>query len=78
VVFWVDALDPRLPDGPFICPSCLGVEMPKADELDYILDPETPEAAVEACAREMGLDPDALRRRGEEFVRHLKSQRGAS
>lgn len=20
--FWVEALDPRLPDGPFICPTC--------------------------------------------------------
>lgn len=21
--FWVDALDPRLPDGPFVCMTCL-------------------------------------------------------
>lgn len=26
--FWVDALDPRLPDGPFICPSCLNGDQP--------------------------------------------------
>lgn len=22
--FWVEALDPRLPDGPFVCPTCKG------------------------------------------------------
>ena len=22
--FWLEALDPRLPDGPFICPQCSG------------------------------------------------------
>lgn len=22
-MFWIDPLDPRLPGGPFICPSCL-------------------------------------------------------
>jgi hypothetical protein len=24
--FWVDALDPRLPDGPFLCPDHDGVD----------------------------------------------------
>lgn len=28
--FWVDPLDPRLPDGPFICPTCSGMDLPKA------------------------------------------------
>ncbi len=32
--FWVDALDPRLPDGPFQCPSCTHGDQPilKAEE----------------------------------------------
>lgn len=31
--FFVDALDPRLPDGPFVCPTCAHGDgpMPKAD-----------------------------------------------
>jgi hypothetical protein len=30
--FWVDCLDSRLPDGPFVCPICDGTEeyIPKA------------------------------------------------
>lgn len=28
--FWVEALDPRLPDGPFICDSCTGQHGPVA------------------------------------------------
>jgi len=31
-VFWVDCLDPRLPDGPFICNDCLGIECEKVEE----------------------------------------------
>lgn len=23
-LFWIDCLDQRLPDGPFVCPDCLG------------------------------------------------------
>lgn len=30
--FWVDCLDPRLPDGPFICNNCLGIECTKSEE----------------------------------------------
>jgi len=30
--FWVDCLDPRLPDGPFICDDCLGIVREKSDE----------------------------------------------
>lgn len=30
--FWVYCLDPRLPDGPFICPSCSGEKLEKADD----------------------------------------------
>jgi hypothetical protein len=24
MAFWISALDPRLPDGPFLCPDCSG------------------------------------------------------
>lgn len=30
--FWVDCLDPRLPNGPFICDDCLGIVREKSDE----------------------------------------------
>jgi len=33
--FWVGCLDPRLPDGPFVCGVCDGTEneeLPKAEE----------------------------------------------
>lgn len=35
--FWVDCLDPRLPAGPFVCPSCKDPGRqaePKAETID--------------------------------------------
>jgi hypothetical protein len=31
--FWVDSLDPRLPDGPFICPACSGEPILKSNAM---------------------------------------------
>ena len=38
--FWVDALDPSLPDGPFACPSCMTEEEVDAELCAMGLDPE--------------------------------------
>lgn len=32
--FWMDPMDPLLPDGPFVCPSCVDRAPPKADTWD--------------------------------------------
>lgn len=30
--FWIDSLDPRLPSGPFICPTCDGKTYEKSPD----------------------------------------------
>jgi hypothetical protein len=49
--FWVEALDARLPQGPFLCPSCQGVDHGRKE-------PDAP--AQGACAHQQSLQLQAM------------------
>lgn len=50
----------------------------ETDTAAYLLDPDTPEEAVEADLRMMGLDPVELGKRGASFARQIREQRRAT